>query len=1106
MKRILYILVITFAFLSSLQAETEKSYLEYCTETVLEQIYHNDSLIQAGDVQNLNFVIDIRYEEFLMVDKLDGVSQLNDRLKAYYTTGYNPKLTEDTKVGIYVILLSKQPPLSATPSYGFESKDQLLAMTQKYDKAKYQQYMTQVKNKQLPGWDLGTQYDQIWVQLCENIQKKLKEKQSITFNNNKGAVLNVTNFVTGRNPAGYPTIGRKASMLFGKKLSNESMLTVLKQTNEYLVGKKPSEYMPLYNTLSDYGFINLFLSGIEAGLNGIKNNPKLPGGANAIADEDGINAENGMVYYPQTGVDMNKIRNAFFAQWNATNKPNGIEKSYKNNPLIKYTDHAGILLSDPTFLDRFFKIQDLSGFSLDQLKTQLPQGILFDDKITYKIIITSKESFTLNDVPTAIQQAAQAKLNNEDAVYIGLHIDFSNSDNVQVYTTCTDKLLQKLKDYREDMGYSWYRNKASGKIVFAQGLQYKLNNFYTEWEVLGKYVATSSDGTKIYNDYSNYYKVYVAVKTYVEVAKPLDTYLESDEFAYIFMEGYAAVLLAPVTGGGSLEAFSMRIIARKAAKDIAVGVALTIGGKMIESYFGVDSIKTLKSAFIYSINNANGQDYVNNIIDEFQEGNPIPQYVNACMGKVHEVALSKAGYENSEIPYDCIEGVLKKMFFMALSKAGGKTFELLKAKIKGDPVTFMGKWKEFYGELTDDHIKSFEKTFGLDFDLKLKISQVTFDLSKYTNLKKAYTGFQSQLGSGYTTFENALKKCNNDVLTAFDNNTALFNKLGNIKDLGETELAERMAKVSKGEDFGALKFNNVLTKFINVSSVSVPNSVNLTGFVSQSSDNLIDIVVHFKDGAYVALVEDAGKFVEKSLSTEDLAEIINKLPADKVVRLLSCNDLASALELSKLINKRTLFASDGLVDLFEDGIIVSENAFKKIIDGKALGDIGRYSNPSLGKAFVTLGEGAIGRFKSIILDASYTSKLNRITKKNSIPQLEPEHYALDILLSDSRIWTKGIENGKPKWKVLSSTDELNFVITTLGELKIGNGHYFMSSEASEVLSAGSLRFESGKIKSISNGSGHYKPSLDELNLVIDEVFKKMGITANDMSTNRFNFK
>lgn len=869
-----YLIFLLGTLLLPLFQAVAKDYADYCTETVLEQIYRNDSLVKAGDVQNLNFVIDIRYEEFQMVDKLNGIAQLNDRLKAYYTSGYNPNLSTDTKVGIYVILLSKQPPLTATDTYGLESKEELLALVNKYDKAKYQQYMADKKNTTLAGYGGLKQYDDVWVQLCENIQKKLKEKQSITFNNNKGAVLNVTNFVTGRNEQGYPTIGRNASMLFGKKLSNEAMLTVLKQTNDYLVGKKPSEYMPLYNTIGDYGFINLFLSGIEAGLNGIKTNPKLPSGANALADETGINAENGMVRYPTTGVNFGNIKTAYDNKWKGpeNEKPVGTEKAYKGNSLIKYTDHAGILLSDPTFLDRFFKLQDLSGFSLDELKTQLPKGVLFDDKISYKIIITSKESFDIKEIPTAIQQAAQAKVNNEDVVYIGLHIDFPNDDNVQVYTTCTDKLLQKLKDYRQNLGYAWYENKTTGRIVFAYRLQYVLPNFYNEWNWKGTNVATDDKGQKVYNNYSDHHGVYLVKKTYVEKAKAMDAYLESDEFAYIFMEGYAAVLLAPLTGGASLEAFAVRRMATKITKDVVVGITCTILGKSVMDYLTDDKILTFEQSVTQALQTTTIQEYSNSIIDEFLEGKPIPQMVNACIGSVHTEVLKNPNLDLSGQLGACGKATALKIVFLWVGKSSSTIFTKLKAKISANPKLFVDKLKSLGYEVNEKNLADIQEAFDLDFDLL------------------------SILG----------------------------------KSMKELFVPAKLA---------------------------VNFKVNLSGFACNTSDAFIDLVVHSDNGAYKAIVEQGSTYLEKALSTQDLADLINTLPAGKAVRLLSCNDLSSAKDISKLINGRTLIASDGWVDMFQDGTLASENAFKKLVNGVETETIAKYSSAS-DKAKVRLGEDA----------------------------------------------------------------------------------------------------------------------------------------------------
>jgi hypothetical protein len=897
-----YVLVVlSFLFL---KAEAENDYLAYCTKTVMDQIYTNDSLIKAGNTQNLNFVIDVRYEEFQMVDRLDGLSQLNDRLKVFYTSGYNPKLSTDTKVGIYVILLSKQPPLSATPSFGFESKDELLALTAQYDKAKYNNYMTKVKNKNLPGFDLGSQYDQIWVQLCENIKTKLKEKQSITFNNNKGAILNITNFVKSRTKNGYPIIGRKASFLLGKKLNNETMQTVLKQTNAYLISKKPTDVMPLYHSTTDAsGYINLYVTALEAGLNGLKNNATLPGGAKSIADESGLDAENGMVLYPTTGVNLANIKLAYTNKWIGQQKPVGTEINYKNNSLIKYIDHAGITIADPTFLDRFFNLQDISGFSLQSLQSKLSSGILFSVATQYKIIITSKESFDINEIPTAIQQAAQAKVNNENTVYIGLHVDFNDGDNIQVYTTCTDKLLATLKDYKQNQGYSWYKNKTTGKIIFAQGLQYKTGNFYDEWLALGKYVTTSTTGSTIYNNYSNHYYVYLALKTYVDIAKPLDSYLGSDEFGYIFMEGYVAVLLAPVTGGASLEGFAVKLAIRKTGTNIAKGVIATIVGNTVVNYITKDEIPSgqFGKAMDYTLRNTKTKDYVNNILEEFLDGNPIVENTFKCYTAVTDKLAEDDGVGLGQLSFECVKSVGLNILIKTTFKTGSSVFGKLKAKLNANPTAFITKMQDMGFVVNDNTLTEIQILYNLNFDLKSIV-------------------------------------------------------------------------------WKALKASVVPQK------LGVSYKINLTDFngFTVNTNDFIDLMVHTDNGAYKAIVENSGTYIEKALSTQDLADLINTLPAGKAVRLLSCNDLSSAKDLSKLINGREMYASDGWVDMFKDGTLASQNAFKKLINGIEVQSVGKYSSNST-KPKVRLGDavnGAGSLLDDIVLamkaDFPSTWKFNKI--------------------------------------------------------------------------------------------------------------------------------
>lgn len=70
--------------------------------------------------------------------------------------------------------------------------------------------------------------------------------------------------------------------------------------------------------------------------------------------------------------------------------------------------------------------------------------------------------------------------------------------------------------------------------------------------------------------------------------------------------------------------------------------------------------------------------------------------------------------------------------------------------------------------------------------------------------------------------------------------------------------------------------------------------------------------------------------------------------------------------------------------------------------------------------------------------------------------------------------------------------KFDFIITTDGKLVIGRNHTYMSDGADEVLAAGSLKLFDGKIRRISNDSGHYLPSPEEAENY-GNLFKALGI-------------
>jgi len=56
----------------------------------------------------------------------------------------------------------------------------------------------------------------------------------------------------------------------------------------------------------------------------------------------------------------------------------------------------------------------------------------------------------------------------------------------------------------------------------------------------------------------------------------------------------------------------------------------------------------------------------------------------------------------------------------------------------------------------------------------------------------------------------------------------------------------------------------------------------------------------------------------------------------------------------------------------------------------------------------------------------------------------------------------------------------DYVILLDGELRIGISHYHLSENAREVLSAGRISIENGKIISLDSWSGHYAPNIEDL--------------------------
>ncbi len=154
-----------------------------------------------------------------------------------------------------------------------------------------------------------------------------------------------------------------------------------------------------------------------------------------------------------------------------------------------------------------------------------------------------------------------------------------------------------------------------------------------------------------------------------------------------------------------------------------------------------------------------------------------------------------------------------------------------------------------------------------------------------------------------------------------------------------------------------------------------PSPLNFTNFVANTGDSYVDIIVHFQNGKYVISKEGA---LTTELLIDDLAKIINEVPNGKSVRLLSCNDLEAARQLSQITTK-PFYASDGWVDLYANGEVRSQNAFHKFENGTQGSSITHQANEINGISKVRLGKGPGEWLTTLKTDPSFNSILTSLT-------------------------------------------------------------------------------------------------------------------------------
>jgi hypothetical protein len=300
-----------------------------------------------------------------------------------------------------------------------------------------------------------------------------------------------------------------------------------------------------------------------------------------------------------------------------------------------------------------------------------------------------------------------------------------------------------------------------------------------------------------------------------------------------------------------------------------------------------------------------------------------------------------------------------------------------------------------------------------------------------------------------------------------ENTDAEINALNGLNSTAKTDLGNYFHKIST-KLTGTT--NSLLTTLSQIKSKLgfLPSSpLNFTGFVAKTSDEYVDIVIHFQNGRYVISKEGA---LTTELLIDDLAKIINEVPNGKSVRLLSCNDLEAARQLSQLTNK-PFYASDGWVELYANGEVRSQNAFHKFENGAQGPDLAHDAT-------------AISNVKKVRLGTANGKLVNSL----SLGSFEKK-------IGDYEVF----ENGEVFYRGMSQAD-YQYLVTN-GKIRAP-----LNSPTSEVFTSPSLEY----IKSVGYGGDGVivkfnmkKGTLDNLvaNGVRDQSNRAAALFPNMQSTN-----
>ncbi len=175
-------------------------------------------------------------------------------------------------------------------------------------------------------------------------------------------------------------------------------------------------------------------------------------------------------------------------------------------------------------------------------------------------------------------------------------------------------------------------------------------------------------------------------------------------------------------------------------------------------------------------------------------------------------------------------------------------------------------------------------------------------------------------------------------------------KVSNSTDLA-LKARQARAKLLLIENFISLKNSQVATSIIDLTAGEVSKVKNFLN----DSDNYVDVIVHADDAGtgFPVIIELDGVTETVLMTAEELGQALKNIPDTKTIRLLSCNTVEGAKDISKAVG-RDIIASNGEMKIYQNGHVEASDWYTS----KANGEVDELANLNTGLSpsgeFVTL--------------------------------------------------------------------------------------------------------------------------------------------------------